>query len=190
VAVAKGGGEQSAAFYGRTCVRSRACSRACNRQIVLAVAPATALTTFDIAAASAAAWLMLPGGASLAGTIISCSWDATIKVWDAAAEANTASIHCGVGNALYCLDWPGCSAGDDDAAAGGGGVAVRASWVGVGCRQRAVQLYDLEAGLRVLQCDGHLKEVGAVQLAGNTIVSGSGDTTIKVRRTTGTQATK
>ena len=50
-----------------------------------------------------------------------------VQVWDSSlAGALRASMHCGVGNALYCLD-----AATD---------AHESSRVGVGCRQRHVQV--------------------------------------------------
>ena len=96
------------------------------------------------------------------------------------------SFHCGVGNALYCLATP--KGGADvaswaDRRSGSGATAPTAQehLVAVGCRQRQVQLWDLAAEQRVLSCEGHLKEVGALAMAGeNVLVSGSGDATIKV----------
>jgi len=134
-------------------------------------------------------------GVSRAGdTIVSGSWDATIKVWDTAQGALLRSLHCGVGNALHCLDWnhshhrssqavcESGAGGDPRAAAqaeaqaavtavvnagvtplppapataregeSGGG-----DWVGVGCRQRQVMVWDVEVGACVARLHGHLK---------------------------------
>jgi len=97
-------------------------------------------------------------------TIVSGSWDATIKIWDGAQGLARRSLHCGMGNALYCLDWN----------------SETSSVVAVGCRHRQVQLWDIESGVNVMNCHGHLKEVGAVQTRDNLIFSGSGDATVKV----------
>jgi len=95
--------------------------------------------------------------------IVSGSWDASIKVWDAEEGVVRQTLACGVGNALYTLDLDQGSAE-----------------VAVGCRHHHVQLWDLEAGQKLNDFFGHSKEVGALRLTPRTLVTGSGDTTIKV----------
>mmetsp|Transcript_4536 Transcript_4536/g.6255 ORF Transcript_4536/g.6255 Transcript_4536/m.6255 type:complete len:651 (+) Transcript_4536:175-2127(+) len=94
--------------------------------------------------------------------IVSGSWDNTIRVWDESTGANLLAMQTGLMNALHCLRW-------DD----------RRQLVGVGCRHRQLQLYDLGQGVQVGACTGHLKEVSALHM-GDIWVTGSADSTVKL----------
>jgi len=116
-------------------------------------------------------------------SIVSGSWDACLKVWDGTAGVLLRSLPCGRGNALHCLDW------QTPATGGGGSGSGSGSIIGVGCRHRQVQVWDIEAGARLTCLEGHLKEVASLKLdptptgsggGQSTACSGSADTTVKL----------
>jgi len=94
--------------------------------------------------------------------VVSGSWDATIRVWDMTSGANLLVLQLGVGNALHCLKWD-----------------QRRRLVGAGCRHLQLQLWDLNQGVQVGACAGHLKEVSALHM-GDVWATGSADSTVKL----------
>lgn len=85
------------------------------------------------------------------------------QIWDVEGGELLATMQAGVGNALYCLS-----------------VSPDKLGVVVGSRHCQVQMFDLERAAQVRSLVGHSKEVYSVHSSDSCIVSGSGDSTIKV----------
>ncbi len=104
--------------------------------------------------------------------LVSASWDATIRMWRLSSSDDLDGfqpggafrvLNAGQGNALYCI------APSPDSTS-----------IVVGCRQKQIQRWDMDSGALLRSHYGHAKEVHALDISENFIVSGSGDNTSKL----------
>lgn len=95
--------------------------------------------------------------------VVSASWDCSIRTWDIEAGTLLHTMFAGVGNALYCV-----------------GTSPDGGTVSVGCRNCQIQRYDMTTGMILDSLLGHGKEVYCVQMAQKVLLSGSGDSSVKV----------
>lgn len=100
-------------------------------------------------------------------SILSCSWDASIRLWKLDNERMNgtcvSTLQSSAGNAIYCIEW-----------------SYDRQFVISGCRHKAVQIWDLENSKMIRTFMGHLKQVYCCQMLENIILSGSADRSIKM----------
>jgi len=100
--------------------------------------------------------------------VLSGSWDASLRIWRIGTclkNAESVSVLRGdPENAIHCVKWH----------------PSNQNHVAAACRQRTIQLWDIEAGEVVTSFLGHMKEVQCLQFEENTILSGGGDHCIKL----------
>lgn len=101
-----------------------------------------------------------------AGRIVSCGYDAAIRLWDLGTGECRSVLHAGDANCLFCLDW-----------ANGGAAGER---LVVGCRSLSIQLWDLGAERLCAQLRGHRKVIYAVRAAQDWIATASADATVRL----------